>query len=286
MKQFIHSFLSAIGLASSSERAAEPPDVFTADFAGALKRALPAHSVTTLGTLRLSVKGATGEGSTAYLENAYTEYSRDPKAKFHVIDRYVASLAESVRPRTGVDASRIVPVVKDRNWIEEMRRAAEQGGSPLVDQIVWDDLNGDLVIVYAEDTERNTRYIPADELNKAGEGVGRDQLRRLAEANLRRILPEPKIHRGPQVSMLTAGADYVASLLLLDELWSPEKLGVPGDVVVAIPSRDVLLFAGTGSPGAVMELRQVARKALAEGSYPLTDKLFVRRGGAFQRLSD
>src|SRR5262249_50755495 len=117
-------------------------------------------------------------------------------------------------------------------------------------------------------------------------GVARAELRALAIANLKRLLPRMEIRHGPLVSMIMAGGDYEPSLLLLDEVWSkgqgPGR--VDGDVVVAIPASGVLLFTGSRNRAGVARLREVATKVVNERSHSLTDTLFVYRDGRFTRF--
>ena len=56
--------------------------------------------------------------------------------------------------------------------------------------------------------------------------------------------------------MLSAGGDYVASLLLLEEVWQECKSSVDGDVIAAVPTRDVLLFTGSSSHEGIVALRK------------------------------
>jgi uncharacterized protein YtpQ (UPF0354 family) len=163
-----------------------------------------------------------------------------------------------------------------------MKRTAKARGAGAAAEQVIEELNEDLVIVYAEDTPQNIRYFGPDDLQKAD--VQKDKLRALAVENLRRILPPPHAVNGPLVSMLTAGSDYVPSLLLLDEIWNADKLGVEGEIVIAIPTRDVLLFTGSNNKEGVKKLRELAKKTAADGPYSLTDRLFVYRGGKFERF--
>ncbi|HEY5759048.1 MAG TPA: DUF1444 family protein [Steroidobacter sp.] len=252
------------------------PEQFTEEFRAALVQALPGHAVDVVEPLRLNVKKTDGEEATAYLDNAYNEYSRTPSAKADVIAKYLATFAEAAQGPRPLTPEQIVPVVKDRGWLKHV------GGSKANTKQVIEDLNADLVVVYAEDGPQNIRYFSADDLQKAG--VQRPALRELAIANLRRILPPPEAVKGPVISMMTAGQDYVSSLLLLDEIWNDGNLAVDGEIVIAIPTRDVLLFTGSKNKDGVKKLRELAQQAHADGPYSLTDRLFVYRGGKFQRF--
>lgn len=258
------------------------PEQFTEEFRAALATAMPNATVTVIEPLHLSVKAPQGETARALLDNAYSEYSGNPAAKSDVIARYVASFADSTKESGPLNPRQIVPVIKDRGWSKDVKRAAKARGADSTAEQVVEELNEDLVIVYAEDTPQNIRYFGPKDLQEAG--VQKNQLRALAIENLRRILPPPEAVNGPLISMLTAGGDYVPSLLLIDEIWSGDKLDVEGEIVVAIPTRDVLLFTGSKNKEGVKKLRELAKKTAADGPYSLTDRLFVYRDGTFKRF--
>lgn len=258
------------------------PEQFTEEFRAALVAALPDATITVAEPLHLTIEAPGGEAARAFLDNAYDEYSGNPAAKADLIARYVVSFAESTKGAGPLNPQQIVPVIKDRAWSKEMKRAAQARGVDSTAEQVIEELNEDLVIVYAEDTPQNIRYFGPKDLQEVG--VQKDQLRALAIDNLRRILPPPEAVNGPLISMLTAGGDYVPSLLLLDEIWSGDKLDVEGEIVVAIPTRDVLIFTGSNNKEGVKKLRELAKKAHADGPYSLTDRLFVYRGGKFERF--
>lgn len=276
MKQLLTAILLMLGLIPKS--VAEPLDegAFTDQFVRKLVAADAGLTVKVSGALQLEI--VSGDGSiSAYLNNAYAEYLRDPSSESGVFETYIAGLLESLEESKPVQSDRIVAVIKDRGWLADM-----QASTGTNQEYVVEDLNDELVIVYAEDTPRSTRYFPLDKLNHLD--IDRQELRSLAIANLRRILPEVEQQRGPLVSMLTAGGDYVASLLLFDELWQGDALEATGEIVVAVPSRDIVLFTDSKNELGVKRLRELAERAYSENSYGVTDKLFVFRGGRFVQL--
>lgn len=272
--------LLALGVQAAADLLS--PEQFTEEFRKALLAELPTQVITMAAPLHLEVKGPGSRSAAVFLDNAYNEYSRSPGQQTEIVARYVHSMAESARQSGPLNPQQIVPVIKDRGWSKDIKRAAKARGADATAKQVIEELNQDLIIVYAEDTPQNIRYFGPDDLQEAG--VQKGQLRALAIDNLRRILPPPEAVNGPLVSMLTAGSDYVPSLLLLDEIWSSDELGVEGEIVIAIPTRDVLLFTGSGNKEGVKKLRELAKKTAADGPYSLTDRLFVYRSGKFERF--
>jgi uncharacterized protein YtpQ (UPF0354 family) len=127
--------------------------------------------------------------------------------------------------------------------------------------------------------QNSIRYLISKNLEEIG--LSRTELRTLSVGNLERVLPDIEFHKGPLVSMITAGGNYEASLLLVDDLWNGGTIKVEGDVVVAIPSRDLLLVTGSKTPGGIVKLRELATQSLQKASYRLTDELFIYKNGKF-----
>lgn len=282
IKRTLTSLLCALGISSFATQAQDSPKRFTTEFVAVLSKALPSHSVVVMEPLRLKIQAENGKESFAFLDNAYNEYLSYPSEKTAIIDRFLNSVIETATKSEELSPQRIVPVIKDSAWLEEMKLAGINNGLEKAPEQVVDDFNDDLVIVYAEDTPTNTNYFSPNNLKDAG--IDRKELRALAVSNLRRILPPVETHSGELLSMLTAGGDYVASLLLIDEIWSDGKLTVDGEIVVAVPSRDVILFTGSRNKAGIKKLQEVASKAVAENAYSLTDQLFFYRGGKFVRF--
>lgn len=264
-------------------RAVEPPmepAEFTEDVARRVRAVSPTLDVKVVGELELAINMTEDGGNRAFLHNAYQMYQGEsPRNRRDVIDRFVCSFAEAA---TGLERSRdaIIPIVKDRGWLDEIRQSMQQLRGTEGQDKVYDDLNDELVVVYAIDTPSNIAYLNPEELESLG--VQRDELRALAVRNLRGLLPGIEVHRGDLVNMITADGNYEASLLLFADLWEREREKFRGEPVAAVPARDLLLFADSANPDAVAQLRQLAMKMRAEASYALTDRLFVLREGQWQ----
>lgn len=253
---------------------------FTEEVARRVRIAAPGVDVQVAAELELGINATDDGGNRAFLDNAYQMYlGASERDRSDLIDRFVRSFAEATK---GLERSRdaIIPIVKDRGWLDEIRESMRRMGSEQVQDNLYEDLNDDLVVVYAIDTPSNIAYLSPDELE--GLGVQREGLRALAVRNLRGLLPGIEVHRGELVSMVTADGNYEASLLLFADLWERERDRLRGEPVAAVPARDLLLFADSANADAVAQLRQLAAKMRAEASYALTDRLFVLREGQWQ----
>lgn len=260
--------------------AAEPlmnPAAFTEEVARRVRAAAPQLEVQAIAELELAINMTGDGGNRAFLNNAYQMYqSESARNRSDLIDRFVRSFAEAA---AGLERSRdaIIPIIKDRGWLEEIRESMRRMGGDAPRENVYEDINDDLVVVYAIDTPSNIAYLNPDELEEFG--VERADLRALAVRNLRGLLPGIEVHRGDLVNMVTADGNYEASLLLFADLWERERDKLRGEPVAAVPARDLLLFADSANADAVAQLGQLAAKMRAEASYALTDRLFVLREG-------
>lgn len=230
--------------------------------------------------LRISRQGKSDV--TNFLHNAYDVYRQAPTNKATVLNKFALSFLETLDLQDKkLDPTRIVPILKDRAWIEETRQALATHGDGTAPEQISEGLNEELVILYAEDTENNIRYLTHSDLAEAG--IEPWNLRDLACDNLRRLLPKIEHHGENGTYMLTADGNFEASLPLLDSVWKDPALRVNGEFVFAIPARDLLVITGSKDGEGIARLRKVIYDVFSQnGSYRLTQKLFLYREGKIE----
>jgi uncharacterized protein YtpQ (UPF0354 family) len=254
------------------------PPAFTQEFARALARTRPSANVSVAGDLKLTIKETDGLVRNIQLNNAYNEYKLDPQRFDDLVATFSAIFSQSASKQAGLDRTRIIPVIKDRQWLDELHNTLKAKG--VAQQHLADRFNDELVIVYAQDDPNRMRYLTTQE----DFGLSREELRSLAIANLKRVLPKIEMGRVGDVALMSAGGNYEASLLLIDEIWSSGQIQVNGDIVVAIPTRDALLVTGSRSRSGLKLVRELTAKFKAQGPYELTDTLFRYRDGRFTKF--
>jgi uncharacterized protein YtpQ (UPF0354 family) len=254
------------------------PPAFTQEFARALARTRPSANVSVAGDLKLTIKETDGLVRNIQLNNAYNEYKLDPQRFGDLVATFSAIFSQSASKEAGLDRTRIIPVIKDRQWLDELHNTLKAKG--VAQQHLADRFNDELVIVYAQDDPNRMRYLTTQE----DFGLSREELRSLAIANLKRVLPKIEMGRVGDVALMSAGGNYEASLLLIDDIWSSGQIQVNGDIVVAIPTRDTLLVTGSRSRSGLKLVRELTAKFKAQGPYELTDTLFRYRDGRFTKF--
>lgn len=273
--------MAVVAAAFLSAARAEPLDAqgYTRELARALAAALPSRTVTVVRDFELGIRQADGTLTTLSVANLYSDYRRDPGQLRAIADTYAKALSRPAAAPAALDRARIVPVVKDRQWLLDSHAALKARGA--AQEHLFDELNGELVIVYAEDSPGATRYLMSTE----NIGGGRDGLRELATENLVRLLPKIEMRTHDDLfSIVSAGGDYEASLLLIDGIWSGGQIKVDGDIVVAVPAKDVLLITGSRNRKGLAAVRALAAKLAAQERYRITATLFVYRDGRFTKF--
>lgn len=288
--------LGAIAIWGSAH-AADPltPPAFTAVVARAVSAALPSAKVTVTGELQIKMRSATGNTTTTDLRNAYRLYVLEPQSLNKLIERYVGVLAETSRlgdANAVLDRSRIIPILKPRQWVEGMQQALLQNkassalevaqnrtASPV--QVLSEPFNDELSVVYVEDRPVSLRFLTTRD--DVGDRV---KLPELALANLRRLLTKVEMAGGEDgIFIADTGGNYEASLLLSNRLWSSGQIKVDGEIVVAVPIKEALFVTGSQNQKGIARLRALAAE-LATGPYALTTALFVYRDGKFVRFEE
>ena len=236
------------------------PPAFTQEFARALARTRPSANVSVAGDLRLMIKEPDGLVRSIQLSNAYSEYKLDPQRFDDLVGNFAAIFWQPAdQAAAGLDRTRIIPVIKDRQWLDELHNTLKAKG--FAQQHLADRFNDELVIVYAQQDDPNRmRYLTTQE----DFGLSREELRSLAIANLKRVLPKIEMGRVGDVALMSAGGNYEASLLLIDDIWSSGQIQVNGDIVVAIPTRYTLLVTGSRSRSGLKLVRELTAKFKAQ----------------------
>lgn len=256
------------------------PRQFSQQYIQAAKAKMPDLKLEMVSDLQLHVKDSANKEWEVYLDNAYTAYKANPQDMNAIVDRYLASLSEIRTADESTDRSRIVPIVKDRRWIKDIIASTKSRGMKELPNWLSEPLNDELEVFYAIDSPQNISYIGPDDLKK--HRLKREELRALAVQNLLALLPKISIEGSPSLYMIVADGNYEASLLLVDSIWTGGQIKVDGDIVAAIPSRDLLLVTGSKNKEGLAKMRMMADKLSKEASYSLTNKLFVYRNGKFE----
>ena len=154
---------------------------------------------------------------------------------------------------------------------------------PLIDTFV-----GDLDIRYAFDADSGFRYLTERDLKTLK--LTRDQLLPLAVANYRRLYPKITVERPtPTVGMFANGGELEPSKMLDFYFWDREKsrpLYAGGEIVCAVPARNICWFTGLKPADNVSNLRSNTERAHKEaGERAISKLLFLWRNKRWEVLA-
>jgi hypothetical protein len=145
---------------------------------------------------------------------------------------------------------------------------------------VREECFGDLTVVYTFGPDFGRRVVTHADLDQLQ--LPPQMLRRSALEHLEVLSSRAEFHGQPPALMLSFEG-LESSLLLATDFWSRLEGAVPGELVVGVPARDVVIVTGTQSgPGLEKARRCVERVFFAGGEHLVARGLFVRRGRGWE----
>jgi uncharacterized protein YtpQ (UPF0354 family) len=215
------------------------------------------------------------------IDNAYKEYQAEPDSLPKVLTKYLTVASELYSPKEKISIDRIVPIIKPISYLDDIKSVASKMGATKDIEGVYEKYNDQLIIAYAEDTKNSIRYLTHDDIRALS--VSEDSIKQIAIRNLDKLLTNIQRKGGDGVYMLTAGGDYEASIILLDNVLTKESLPVNGDFIIAIPNRDMLLITGSNDKAGISKIKEVAKKSFETGNYQVSDYVYKWNGKTFEK---
>src|SRR5258708_22245722 len=222
-----------------------------------------------------------GKQFSHYLDNAYKEYKMQPDSVKEVIKRYVASSRDLYKDPEPINTKNIVPIIKSNDYLDGLKQLSKENGVEKEPWVVYEKYNRALIIVYGENTAASIRYFTQEDFNKLL--IPRDSLRSLAINNLKEVLRDIKSNGNNGTFMVAAGGDFEASLILLTSIWTNDNFKVNGDIVVAIPNRDMLMITGSRDEQGIKTIKKITEDSYSTGNYQVSPYLFKWDGVKFEQ---
>lgn len=246
------------------------PDVFTAYVADHIRRIEPGIPVTVTGTLSLDV-GNSGAVHSLYLQRVFDVCQRNPDAAATFVDTFIqqmAAVASNPEPQVTRDTLRVIirPEIYLKSELDTLAGRATPVAAPLP---------GDLWLLGASDLPTAIKILDSRDLTRLGMSdsealaIGKLNLR----SGLKQSLEQARAARVPGVNLVT-GDPYESSLLAFPDLWAPLAKASLGDLLVAVPAADVVLFSDTDKPDAIPELRDAVQTVMSRADRPLAATIF------------
>jgi uncharacterized protein YtpQ (UPF0354 family) len=213
------------------------------------------------------------------VDNAYLTYQSNPDSLQQIMVSYITSLRSAFAQTDSPAKNNIVPVIKPHSYLN---MTTHEGG-PKVNPGVYEIYNDELVILYAMDLPNNVRGLSESDLTDLG--IARESLLEISMNNLMKIIPEIQVKGGNGLFMVMAGGTYESSLIFHHEIICKDNFKVNGDLVIAIPNRDVLLVTGSNDTQNIAKVAAIANQMFSENNYPISPYLFKEVDNKWQKWS-
>lgn len=209
------------------------------------------------------------------LDNSYAEYKNDPKGLDEIIEKYTNASKELFEPKEAVRLDRIVPIVKDQRFINETLKL----NPDFEKDFLIERYNDELFIFYAENKETTIGYLKRVEIESLN--VEFEGLKEKAIQNLGELATKIERHGADGQFMLTMGGDFESSLILL-KIWDKENFPVKGEIIIAIPARDLVLITGSDDSENIDKVKAKVKEINETGDHVVSDRLFILRNDKFE----
>ncbi|NJP36959.1 DUF1444 family protein [Alkalicoccus luteus] len=214
-----------------------------------------------------------GKGITVRLGNVKQAFENDSE---EALASTVSKIKEGMRlliervDLTGKE-KQIFPVLRTPDFAEDQN-------------LVKDEHTAETSVFYAVDEGES--YSLIDENMLASSGKTAKEVREAAMFNIRSLATDMKQDTvaGNHFYFLRAGDGYEASRILNDQLLESMKDMAKGELAVAVPHHDVLIFADIRNEAGYDVLAQITFQFFSEGHVPLTALPFLYENGELEPI--
>ena len=243
---------------------------FTARAAELFAQAAPQAKVTIKGPLTLSID-APGAPAVATLDSAYSFCLRNPDDCERGLLSYVGKLAATFEtPTAPPESSKLRAIVRPAGYVETYKKLYSRQGGPVAEPLV-----GDLWVLCALDLPGAVKIVSGDQL--AALKLSREDALAACKQNIAAALPPlapyKRDYPWPGVNIVTGDA-YDASWMIFPDRWSNLAESVGGDLLVAAPGVNSIIYGSGRANDSVVALAKAAAFVAAQAEKPLSTAVF------------
>lgn len=261
--------LTFLSLPNSGLAAQTPLDEkgFTKAVAKAFRVAMPGFKVTIQGALALKIIGPDGGDHRSALDTVYDFCQRRPENCDEAVEHHVAQMSDTYARKPTLDRSLLRAVVRTPAYVDAIRKVfVGKDDEPAIAPFI-----GDLWVICVLDMPEAISTLGPGDLAKLG--LSREEALAIAKTNDAALFepvervghPFPDGHVG-----LVATNPYEASRLLLPASWASLAAKYGGQLLVAAPGTDVMIYADARQPDALQSMRNHAAMVAARATRPLS----------------
>jgi uncharacterized protein YtpQ (UPF0354 family) len=214
----------------------------------------------------------------AYPENLHAKLlmGESDAERQTILDAHIASILEgflqSEQEYSTADHAQIYPVLRHREYRQTFEAEISDQEPGL--KLVTIGSVGDTEILFVLDRPSHAVFLTQQLLEELQ--LTLSELEATAQGNLARKSESLRIE-GEWLYFLELDGFYEASMLLEDNLWN-KVINQIGDVLLAMPNRDLVVFLPTSTADAEKTLRDIISDYGVTQPYPLSEHIFRREG--------
>lgn len=249
---------------------------FSQEFAKRLIQKVEGLKVSEIKGLEIQTEFENSSEYRHFLDNCYAEYLRDPEDIEEIFKKYLEVSDSLYASDEKLMLNNILPVVKDKRFVGHLMELNEN----FEKNHLFEKYNDELYIFYVEDTEANINYLTQENFNTLNVEI--NELKKIAIENLSNLSEITKYGENGYYMLVTDG-NYESSLILMD-IWYKENFSVNGEMVIAIPSRDLIIITGKNDLDNLEKLRKTIEEVNQTGDHLVSKEIFEYKNGKFELI--
>lgn len=190
----------------------------------------------------------------------------------HMLNRFLRKRTDDSKKvnQPSIDLNKIYPIIKGKT---------SNGTTPdleNIDEPINVEFVDNLLIYFALDKDDSFAYINKNDLKNIGKQL--DEIKTIAIDNLIQYFSRKGVSIEGDENMLMVKFDHnmESSLLLVDSLWTQIIATLNDELIIAVPSRELLLITTKSNDTAINQLREGAIDLYSSGRYKLTQNLLIK----------
>ncbi|MBB1311893.1 DUF1444 family protein [Pseudoalteromonas sp. SR41-8] len=280
------SIFSIPGFAASTSE-----QEFTRQYTERAKLALKQATFNHVDNLVIEIEFKNGLKVTSYLANSYARYISGQASMDEALTDFIASQVEyqNLDESDVLNISQLRPVIKSQSYLDGVKSQLAAAGVNEIQLPYYEKLTGELLVFYAIDSPDSLRFLTQQDFQSLA--ISSRNLRSKAIANLDKYLNTinakiEKLDIGDHgdVYMLVADENYEATAILTPSFKKLLKQKIPGEVVIGIPSRNILLIASKSDNKAVMSVAGITYSQFPELAYAISPNIYTLKDDSWQQI--
>ncbi len=220
-----------------------------------------------------------------YLDNAYKEYTLSKDSFNNIFSRHTYSLKNSKNLFKSGKKDEILPVVKSKEYIQELKLAFKKLNK--VNDIYHRKISDNLYLLYVFDTPESMKYVTNIDIKR----LKLENIKEIAVENLTKYynnigatIIHKDIKNSKGVYILSAKHNYEASIIVNKKFLIDKGIKIEGDIVIFIPARDAVMIVDSKDKVALKVASTISKKGYSELPYKISPYGYILKDKKIVKL--